>query len=1168
MYISTYKVRTFVDDIKKRWKRRAIKQGLALTVFTFLFFASVYLLLNYRFTLPPIAQGVGIVSASLAILVVFVKFVLLPSFKKLDQRQIALYIEEKHPELEDRINSAMQLDLEGSSREKNMLIDRLIDDATRRADVIEIATVVDRSKERILSYSSNALLFLFILFVYSFLNDIREVASQIEVSLNPLAELEQEFMSVYPGSIQLEKGESQEIIAELKYSTDSDVVLHYKSGEDEWHKIPMEKGIDQPKYIFQFLNIQEPISYFVEFEQDRTPDYAISIYEFPKIANIDLTYDYPDYTGVPSRFEENTGDIRGLKGSKVTLDIETTGTAQSGEMVLNDTEKIPLTPREDGKFSATITLDEYAMYHIALTDIEGKNNKFPEEYQITPVEDEQPLIYITDPQQDVRANPVEEVLLAASVTDDYGIEDVRLKYSVSGNDENDQNLMNAESRGKKTVDGAYIFYLEDYNLQAGDVISYYVEAEDAFHTDNPSASDMYFIEVIPLDSRFRQVSNPGGGESEGGQQQSPLIMSEQEIIAATWNLERTKNDRSQSEFNELLDAIIQAQSNLKDNIEERINSTAFSVEMVDEENQKIAEFLRAATKEMDDAVRELEREELRNAIQEEQRALANLLKANALNKEKQVRLQEQRSASGGGGGSNTEDRMSELMDLELDIQKNKYEMQQQRQQQQQSQEVDDMLQKIQELAKRQEKLAEQARREMLDQEEEERQLDRLKREQDQLQQQAEEMADQLRQMSRQNEQISRQMQQSMQRATENMQRASENLQRASEALDQNNQQQAQAYQQQAQAQQQQALNELQRLQQDMQMTQTENTREVVDNFKENFEDLKRDEELLQRDLDRTLEDALRNRQQRANQSDLERLEGNRDEIIEDLQRLEEQAGAIERLTMREEPEVSTSMRNFQRSIEREELEENMRESKNIIEQGWLQYAVLKEEEIQASLERIEGQVRRLDESVPITEEEELMRSLEDTRELIQRYRDIMDIANEDQQGQQQLQRGEQGQQQGQQQNQQGQQGQQQGQQGQQQNQQGRQQGGGGGNREIDQARIQSQLEQMQQILDNMRRSGGNRNNPDFQRALNAIDNMFGRYYNTGVLLDDAGKEYFKEDVYDPLSQLETNLMRELDMVELEKKLYGARSAEVPPQYRKLVDKYYELISKSAKIKKK
>ena len=102
----------------------------------------------------------------------------------------------------------------------------------------------------------------------------------------------------------------------------------------------------------------------------------------------------------------------------------------------------------------------------------------------------------------------------------------------------------------------------------------------------------------------------------------------------------------------------------------------------------------------------------------------------------------------------------------------------------------------------------------------------------------------------------------------------------------------------------------------------------------------------------------------------------------------------------------------------------------------------------------------------------------------------------------------------------------------------------------------------------MRRSGGNRNNPDFQRALNAIDNVFGRYYNTGVLLDDAGKEYFKEDVYDPLSQLETNLMRELDMVELEKKLYGARSAEVPPQYRKLVDKYYELISKSAKIKKK
>jgi len=72
MYTSTERVKNLIKDIKKRWRRRALKQGLALSLFTFVFFAAVFLLLKYRFEIPPFYQTVIIGTGSLFLLAVIV----------------------------------------------------------------------------------------------------------------------------------------------------------------------------------------------------------------------------------------------------------------------------------------------------------------------------------------------------------------------------------------------------------------------------------------------------------------------------------------------------------------------------------------------------------------------------------------------------------------------------------------------------------------------------------------------------------------------------------------------------------------------------------------------------------------------------------------------------------------------------------------------------------------------------------------------------------------------------------------------------------------------------------------------------------------------------------------------------------------------------------------
>ena len=342
--------------------------------------------------------------------------------------------------------------------------------------------------------------------------------------------------------------------------------------------------------------------------------------------------------------------------------------------------------------------------------------------------------------------------------------------------------------------------------------------------------------------------------------------------------------------------------------------------------------------------------------------------------------------------------------------------------------------------------------------------------------------------------------------------------------------------QKALARQQQALNELNRMQQDLRMAATDNTREMIEDLAEQFDQFREQEQQLGRTIDEAAQQARLSGGQ-ADEETLERLEANRENMLDNLDRLMEQSEAVQERLQQDDQALATALRNMIQQARREHLEENMLNSRDALEQGWLDYAQRLEEEIQATLERMETHRRAFENTLPITEEEQLARSLEDLRALTQQLEALQAQAER----MQQQQGGQQGQQQ---------EGQQQGQ-GQGSDRQGR----------ADDARMQRQMERAQETLERLQRDFAN--NPAMQQQLNRIQNNLTRADHTGVLLDEeSAKDFFNERVYDPLSQLEMDLARQLDLIEMEKKLYGSRKGDVPPEYRELVEKYYESLSKS------
>jgi hypothetical protein len=388
-------------------------------------------------------------------------------FKRFSDQKIALFIEEKFPELEDRLNSAVEVETPSFQHDKDALIDKLIDDAEEKARMVQISTVVDRSREKILSYIALGLLALSVLFVISFKDELGLIASRMMFLFSSNAHIPPQ-ISISPGNVQIEAGESQEIQVTLRTQSSSDVILHFKLGNDVWKKETMPQGIDQVEYLYQFVSLQAPVTYYVEFKEMISPEYSISLYEFPKVTQIDLEYSYPSYTGMPKKREENTGNIRGLRGAEVTLTVKATGMVEKAELVLDETRYIALAPQGGGVYSGKITIEEQGTYYVNLTDAEKKNNKFPDEYLISPVEDELPLITITDPKRDMRVNPLEEVLISALAEDDFGVKSLRLKYTVNGEEEKTVDLAGRTAKNVPDVSGSNVMYLEDYSLVPGD----------------------------------------------------------------------------------------------------------------------------------------------------------------------------------------------------------------------------------------------------------------------------------------------------------------------------------------------------------------------------------------------------------------------------------------------------------------------------------------------------------------------------------------------------------------------------------------------------------------------------------------------------------------------------------------------------------------------------
>jgi hypothetical protein len=547
-------------------------------------------------------------------------------------------------------------------------------------------------------------------------------------------------IQVVPGDISVRRNSDLMVTAQLIGLQTQNVRLYarYQSAS-KWDQVPMKPQAGGSGFQFVFGGLPESVEYYVEAGPLDSKHFNIRVLDLPNVKNVRVTYHYPSWTHLQNVTEERGGDLRAVEGTDADLEVETDKPMRDGILVLDDEQQIRLSGGEGNVYKGTVRMEKDGVYHVAALD-QGQPVRLSNDFFIEARKAEPPNVIIARPGQDYRASPIEEVTVAVKADDEFGVSEMTLHYSVNGGPEQTVDLL--KQKGAKQADGSTVLSLEDFKAVPGDVVSLYAVAKDA-HTE--SRTDISFIQADPFEREYSQSQAAGGGGGGGGGgmgEQNDISQREKEIIAETWKHQGDKKATQQ----EAADAA-KFLSGVQAKLGEQARSLAGRMQSreLSQENEEFNSFVKdmnAAAEAMGPAAQQLQQQKWREAMPSEQKALQNLLRAEATFRQIQVAFGSSGGGGGAGGGAGRD--LASLFDLELDTEKNQYETAQTAggSASQQQKEIDEALQKLDQLARRQEELAAQQRNNQ--------QSSEQRWQQEMLRRQAEELQRQMEQMARNN----------------------------------------------------------------------------------------------------------------------------------------------------------------------------------------------------------------------------------------------------------------------------------------------------------------------------------------------------------------------------------------------------------------------------------
>ncbi len=456
-----------IGMVRKRWQAFVWVRGLAWVLGVLVISLFIALAMANSTNLP--TGAVSAIRLGLVALFAFtlIKALIMPLRRTPDDTQLARFVEEKNPGLEDRLVSAVET-LGKPAGEQGAFTHLLVKDALDRTKNVQFKETINKRKFGMFAALSGASAIALILGIYisSFFFPVgvdRLLGGILRPPADDLFELK-----VTPGSVTVPRGSDVTVQMTTGGFDPRSAQIHvrYQNGA-QWEVSTMEV-VPQGAPTFRHLlfNLQEPLTYFIDADGRRSKEFDIRVEDLPRVEKLNYTYNYPAYTGLAPSKQENASDMVALSGTQVDVLVHASQPLSGGSLIFSDGKTIPLQVTGERDALGKVTVDRNATFRIKLNNTSKRDNTRLEEYSMEDTDDEKPNVQITKPVRDETATSVQEVFTELQAEDFFGINKIELYYSVNGAPDVKVDLFQNKGAAPKEISGSHTFFLEEFSAAA------------------------------------------------------------------------------------------------------------------------------------------------------------------------------------------------------------------------------------------------------------------------------------------------------------------------------------------------------------------------------------------------------------------------------------------------------------------------------------------------------------------------------------------------------------------------------------------------------------------------------------------------------------------------------------------------------------------------------
>ncbi len=369
-------------------------------------------------------------------------FLVRPLSKKITLTHIARILEIRHPELQERISTAVELmsseDPE-SVKGSEELIAAVVDSAVVDVDRVDPKTEFKAGRaSRFAMVAGVAVVILLLLFAiwprHTGVLMARAVAPFLD-----LGNAWSDTLDVQPGDIRVAIGETVTIEMAVDHAKlkRAEIRRTLADGSESVERMSPagEDAEGRKRFTITFPSVEDSFDYRVRAGSAVSEFYSVEAVPKPVVETLTLRYDFPEYTRREAvEFESDNGEIRTLANTEVTIraalnkpvteaDFQILGVPVEAEPVVEGTEvswRFPLASGTEG------------LWRMSLKDAEGFESD-PTDHSVTALPDLAPQVRITAPSfRELRLRPSELLPIKYAIAEDIGLGGVDLLVTANG----------------------------------------------------------------------------------------------------------------------------------------------------------------------------------------------------------------------------------------------------------------------------------------------------------------------------------------------------------------------------------------------------------------------------------------------------------------------------------------------------------------------------------------------------------------------------------------------------------------------------------------------------------------------------------------------------------------------------------------------------------------